>query len=80
MRKTWFAIVLLSGGFLVAQDYPGNTSKHESKDSKGQVTVQGHDLRTAGYPQDKAAQLPRTARRGNGERIGHDELQLRCPE
>jgi hypothetical protein len=48
MRKTWFAIVLLSGGFLVAQDYPGNTSKHESKDSKGQVTVQGCVGRSSG--------------------------------
>src|SRR5208282_824296 len=40
----------------------------------------GHDLRASGYPQDKASQLPRTARRGNGERIAHNELQFRCPE
>jgi hypothetical protein len=47
MRKIWFAIVLLSGGFLVAQDYL-KTSEDESKDSKGQVTVTGCVGRSSG--------------------------------
>jgi hypothetical protein len=47
MRKIWFAIVLLSGGFLVAQDYP-KTSEDGSKDSKGQVTVTGCVGRSSG--------------------------------
>lgn len=47
MRKIWFAIVLLSGSFLLAQDYPA-TSKHESKDSKRQVTVAGCVSRSSG--------------------------------
>ena len=40
-------MVLLSGGFLVAQDYP-KTSEHESKDSKGQATVTGCVGRSSG--------------------------------
>src|ERR1019366_8556842 len=38
MRKLWF-VLLLSCGFLLAQD--SNPSQHNSKTSKGQVTVQG---------------------------------------
>jgi|SRR5208337_2411630 len=112
MRKIWFAIALLSGGFLVAQDY-SNTSAAFGRLPRGARLFQhqrariegfqrtgdgnrlrwpiqwrlraykaepGHDLRASGYPQDKASQLPRTARRGNGERIAHNELQFRCPE
>jgi hypothetical protein len=48
MRKLWFAILLLAGSFLVAQDYPANSSKHESKDSKGEITVQGCVGRSSG--------------------------------
>jgi hypothetical protein len=41
MRKLWFAL-LLSGSFLLAQDSgPGATSQQKSKDSKGELTVQG---------------------------------------
>jgi len=49
MRRKWFAIVLLSGSFLLAQDsYPASDSKHESKDSKGQVTLTGCVSRSSG--------------------------------
>jgi hypothetical protein len=49
MRKIWFAIVLLSGSFLLAQDsYPAGTSQQDAKDSKGQVTVQGCVGRSSG--------------------------------
>ncbi|MGA8213567.1 MAG: hypothetical protein WB799_08220 [Candidatus Sulfotelmatobacter sp.] len=47
MRKLWLAL-LLSGSFLLAQDNPSATSKHDSKDSKGQVTVQGCVGRSSG--------------------------------
>jgi hypothetical protein len=41
MTRLWFAL-LLSGSFLLAQDSnPSATSQHKSKDSKGQVTIQG---------------------------------------
>lgn len=42
MKKLWFAIVLLSGSFLVAQD--SAATKH----SKGEVTVQGCVGRSSG--------------------------------
>ena len=48
MRNLWFAILLLAGSFLVAQDYPANSGKHESKDSKGEITVQGCVGRSSG--------------------------------
>jgi hypothetical protein len=48
MKKMWFAL-LLSGSFLLAQDSnPSNTSQQNSKDSKGQVTVQGCVGRSSG--------------------------------
>jgi hypothetical protein len=48
MRKLWF-VLLLSGSFLLAQDSnPSNPSQHNSKDSKGQVTVQGCVGRSSG--------------------------------
>ena len=45
MRKLWF-VSLLSCGFLLAQD--SNPSQHNSKASKGQVTVQGCVGRSTG--------------------------------
>jgi len=45
MRKLWF-VLLLSCGFLLAQD--SNPSQHNSKASKGQVTVQGCVGRSTG--------------------------------
>jgi len=45
MKKFWFAL-LLSGSFLLAQD--SNPSPHKSKDSKGEVTIQGCVGRTSG--------------------------------
>ncbi|MGA2204781.1 MAG: hypothetical protein ABSG40_22825 [Terriglobales bacterium] len=58
MKKFWFAL-LLSGSFLVAQDSnPSNPNQHNSKDSKGQVTVQGCVGRATGdyilFKQDPA--------------------------
>jgi hypothetical protein len=48
MRQFWF-IVLLSGSSLLAQDSnPANPSQHNSKDSKGQVTIQGCVGRSSG--------------------------------
>lgn len=48
MRKFWFAL-LLSGSLLVAQDTPvANTSKHKTKASKDEVTVQGCVGRSSG--------------------------------
>ena len=48
MRTLWFAL-LLSGSFLLAQDSnPSNGSQHTSKDSKGQVTMQGCVSRSSG--------------------------------
>lgn len=45
MRKLWF-VLLLSCGFPLAQD--SNPSQHNSKASKGQVTVQGCVGRSTG--------------------------------
>ncbi|HEY6301864.1 MAG TPA: hypothetical protein VIX14_02250 [Terriglobales bacterium] len=48
MKKLWFAL-LLSGSFLLAQNSnPGNTSQQNSKDSKGQVAIQGCVARASG--------------------------------
>ncbi|HMD15320.1 MAG TPA: hypothetical protein VKH18_01535 [Terriglobales bacterium] len=48
MKKICFAL-LLSGSFLLAQNSnPGNTSQQNSKDSKGQVTIQGCVSRSSG--------------------------------
>ena len=48
MRKLWF-VFLLSGGFLLAQDSnPSTPPQHTSKESKGQVTVQGCVGRSSG--------------------------------
>ena len=48
MKKFWFAL-LLSGSFLLAQDSnPSNTGQQKSKDSKGQVTIQGCVGRSSG--------------------------------
>ncbi len=42
MKKVFFVTLLLSCSFLLAQDsYPASGSQQESKDSKGQITVQG---------------------------------------
>ena len=47
MRKIWIATLLLSGSFLLAQDsYPAD--RQATKDSKGQVTVQGCVSRSSG--------------------------------
>ncbi len=48
MKRFWFAAVL-SGSFLLAQNSnPGNPSQQKSKDSKGQVTVEGCVGRSSG--------------------------------
>jgi hypothetical protein len=48
MRKLWF-IFLLWGSFLLAQDSnPSTVPKHTSKESKGQVAVQGCVARSSG--------------------------------
>jgi len=48
MRKLW-AVLLLSGSFLLAQDStPRNPSQHNSKASKGEVTIQGCVGRSSG--------------------------------
>jgi len=48
MKKLWFTL-LLSGSFLLAQNAgPSNPSPQSSKDSKGQVTVQGCVSRSSG--------------------------------
>ncbi|MGA2020420.1 MAG: hypothetical protein ABSH02_07510 [Candidatus Sulfotelmatobacter sp.] len=47
MTKLCFALLLLSGGFLLAQD-SNSPSQNNSKDSKGQVTVQGCVSRASG--------------------------------
>ena len=47
MTKLFFAL-LLSGSFLLAQDSNSNMSRENSKDSKGQVTVQGCVGRSSG--------------------------------
>lgn len=49
MRKMWIATLLLSGSFLLAQDStPAHATRHNSNDSKGQVTVQGCVGRSSG--------------------------------
>jgi len=49
MRKMWFVLLLLSGSFLLARDSSSNTmSQDNSKESKGQVTVQGCVGRSSG--------------------------------
>ena len=49
MRIIWIATLLLSGSVLLAQDGTSvNTSKRDSKDSKGQVTLQGCVSRSNG--------------------------------
>ena len=47
MTKLCFALLLLSGGLLLAQD-SNSPSQNNSKDSKGQVTVQGCVSRASG--------------------------------
>jgi hypothetical protein len=48
MKQLWFAL-LLSGSFLLAQDNTSaNSNQHSSKDSKGQLTVQGCVGRSSG--------------------------------
>jgi hypothetical protein len=48
MRKLWFAL-LLSSSFLLAQDTNSDSpSQHNSKDSKGQITLQGCVARSSG--------------------------------
>jgi hypothetical protein len=48
MRKSWF-VFLLSGSFLLAQDSnPSAAPQHTSKESKGQITVQGCVGRSSG--------------------------------
>jgi hypothetical protein len=48
MRNLWF-VLLLSGSFLLAQDSsPSTTSQHKSKESKGEVTLQGCVSRSSG--------------------------------
>ena len=49
MRKLCVRMLLLSGSFLLAQDSnPPNPSQQDSKDSKGQVTLQGCVSRSSG--------------------------------
>jgi hypothetical protein len=49
MRKVCFTLVLLSGGFIFAQDsYSNNNAQQETKDSKGQITVRGCVSRSGG--------------------------------
>jgi hypothetical protein len=47
MTRLFFAL-LLSGSFLLAQDSNSNMTKENSKDSKGQITVQGCVGRSSG--------------------------------
>src|ERR1700692_1437415 len=47
MTKLFFAL-LLSGSFLLAQDSNSNMSRENSKDSRGQITVQGCVGRSSG--------------------------------
>jgi len=49
MRKMWFVLLLLSGTFLLARVSSSNPmSQDNSKESKGQVTVQGCVGRSSG--------------------------------
>jgi hypothetical protein len=47
MTKLFFAL-LLSGSFLLAQDSNSNMTRENSKDSKGQITVEGCVGRSSG--------------------------------
>ena len=48
MRWSWF-VLLLSGSLLLAQDSnPGTPTQHTSKNSKGEVTIQGCVGRSSG--------------------------------
>ena len=49
MRKIWFVLLLFSGSFLLAQDSNSSAmSQDDSKNSKGEVTVQGCVGRSSG--------------------------------
>ncbi len=49
MGKMWFILLLFSGSFLLAQDSNSNAMRRDnSKDSNGQVTVQGCVDRSSG--------------------------------
>jgi hypothetical protein len=48
MKRFWFAVLLLFGAFLLAQDNSANTSQQNSKDSKGQITIRGCVSRSNG--------------------------------
>ncbi|MGA8619480.1 MAG: hypothetical protein WB660_13315 [Candidatus Sulfotelmatobacter sp.] len=49
MRKMYFAVLLLSGSFLLAQNsYAAGAGPQDSKDSKGQVTIRGCVSRSSG--------------------------------
>lgn len=49
MRKIWFVVLLFSGSFLLAQDSNSSAmSQDNSKNSKGEVTVQGCVGRSSG--------------------------------
>jgi hypothetical protein len=48
MKKLLFVIMLLSGSFLLAQDSTPASANQGSKDSNGQVTVQGCVSRASG--------------------------------
>ena len=47
MRKLWFALLLLSGSFVLAQD-SSSMGQQNSKNSNGQVTIQGCVSRSSG--------------------------------
>ena len=48
MRKSWF-VLLLAGSFLLAQDSnPSTPTEHNSKNSKGEITIQGCVGRSSG--------------------------------
>ncbi len=49
MREIWIVALLLSGSFLLAQNsYPANSDSQATKDSKGQITLQGCVSRSSG--------------------------------
>jgi hypothetical protein len=49
MRNVWFAVLLLSGAFLLAQDNnSANNAQQDSKNSKGEVTIRGCVSRSNG--------------------------------
>jgi hypothetical protein len=48
MRILWCALLLSSGLVLAQDNNPGNANHQNSKDSKGQVTVQGCVARASG--------------------------------